>query len=260
MKSEKQYFRILFLLSVLLLLLNDFFLKAYYHNGFTGKLSDFAGLFALPYFLCILFPKRTKFNYITAGLLFIIWKSEMIEPILNYMQSMGIGMNRTIDYSDLSALLILPFSYAYWHSKSYHLVDVNVNFKPIVIGICSFAFIATSLPRAKGDIKLKSNLEIKLKAKKSDVVSKLELSEISKNKYHCTIKLPEQNSKITSSIILNQLDNGIINIKLDSILESETKGGLFFGSMDDELEFIEKLQVEDYEKLYLEEIAKLYTK
>ena len=34
-----------FLIGLSLLLTNDFVLKEQFHNGFTGKLSDFAGLF-----------------------------------------------------------------------------------------------------------------------------------------------------------------------------------------------------------------------
>ncbi len=50
-----------FLLSVLLLLLNDWLLKPLFHNDLTGKLSDLAGLFAFPFFLSAFFPahKRT---------------------------------------------------------------------------------------------------------------------------------------------------------------------------------------------------------
>ena len=39
------------LAAMLLLALNDAFLKHTFHNGLTGKLSDFAGCFALPLFI-----------------------------------------------------------------------------------------------------------------------------------------------------------------------------------------------------------------
>ena len=39
-----------FVVGLSLLLLNDLFLKARFHNPLTGKLSDFAGLFVFPLF------------------------------------------------------------------------------------------------------------------------------------------------------------------------------------------------------------------
>jgi hypothetical protein len=60
---------------------------------------------------------------------------------------------------------------------------------------------------------------------------------------------------------LKKLDNGLITIKLDSILESETRGGLFFGVSKDDIDFLDKLTIRDYEKIFLEkEITKLYEK
>ncbi len=40
----------LFIFVLFLLIINDFFLKAAFHNTFTGKLSDFSGLFIFPIF------------------------------------------------------------------------------------------------------------------------------------------------------------------------------------------------------------------
>jgi hypothetical protein len=48
--------------SIFLLLINDLYLKFEYHNYLTGKLSDFAGLFAFPYFFSCLIPKKDKTN------------------------------------------------------------------------------------------------------------------------------------------------------------------------------------------------------
>lgn len=49
-----------FLLALTLLLLNDFVLKETFANWFTGKLSDFAGLFVFPLFWITLFPNRKQ--------------------------------------------------------------------------------------------------------------------------------------------------------------------------------------------------------
>jgi len=59
-----------FLLGLFLLLLNDYFLKAVFHNWFTGKLSDFAGLFIFPLFWTALFPRYKKSIYYITAFLF----------------------------------------------------------------------------------------------------------------------------------------------------------------------------------------------
>jgi len=52
-----------FIIAVLLLVLNDWYLKETCPNVLTGKLSDFAGLFAFPFLLSALFPRRTVTVY-----------------------------------------------------------------------------------------------------------------------------------------------------------------------------------------------------
>lgn len=263
MKQNRKHLRGLFIISVIILIVNDIFLKSYYSNFFTGKLSDIAGLFAFPYFLSLLFPKKVKINYIGTAILFIVWKSELIQPILFFFQSIGIGFNRTIDYSDLVTLTILPISYLYWNSNINDYFVSNINFKPVVLLICVYSFIATSLPKVYKKIKLKSDLEITLKAKKQEVITKLKLEKNYGNfqDYNFVFILEKSASEITSTIKLKKLDNGLITIKLDSILESVTRGKLFFGVSEEDLEYIDKLTIRDYEKIFLEkEITKLYEK
>ena len=50
----------LLLLAVGMLLLNDFVLKAAFHNWVTGKLSDVAGLAAVTIFCCALWPRQVR--------------------------------------------------------------------------------------------------------------------------------------------------------------------------------------------------------
>jgi hypothetical protein len=51
-----------FLGCLFVLLFNDFVLKQQIHNGLTGKLSDFAGLFVFPLFLTALFPNCDRMS------------------------------------------------------------------------------------------------------------------------------------------------------------------------------------------------------
>src|SRR5882757_8978914 len=84
----------IFIPGLLLLALNDHYLKNHYPNWLTGKLSDFTGLLIFPMFLAFLFPQQAKspsselrsslllgrnlrsarLSLIT-GLFFIFWKS-----------------------------------------------------------------------------------------------------------------------------------------------------------------------------------------
>lgn len=102
-----------FLLSVFLLLLNDFYLKYTYHNWLTGKLSDVAGLFAFTVFLSTIFYKQKKEVIIIAvSLFFIWWKSPLSSSaILFFNEQLQIPIGRVIDYTDYIALAILPFIY-----------------------------------------------------------------------------------------------------------------------------------------------------
>src|SRR4051794_33419248 len=100
-----------FLTGLFLLLLNDLILKRQFHNGLTGKLSDFAGLFAFPLFWAAFFPRRKSLVYISTAVLFIFWKSAYSQPLIEGWNSLALfPIERTVDYGDLVALIILPLS------------------------------------------------------------------------------------------------------------------------------------------------------
>jgi len=132
-----------FLVALSVLLLNDFVLKLQFHNGFTGRLSDFAGLFILPLFWTALFP-RLKFSiYVLTAIVFIFWKSVYSQPVIeswNALHFFSIG--RTVDYSDLFSLVSLPMSFFYGIHASCIPSPRSVMY---VLGFISLiAFTATS--------------------------------------------------------------------------------------------------------------------
>ena len=260
MDINKQFYRFFFLLAVGILLLNDFFLKATFHNAITGKLSDVAGLFAFPYFISLVFPKKVKLNYIASVLLFIIWKWEGIEPLLQWFQSIGIGINRTVDYTDLYALAIVPLSYWYWFYPTKTIILLPRIAKPAIVCICSFAFIATSLPKQYGIVHLPSRLEIKTNRSKETLITKMELIEIDSIYFYTNLYLEDTDTEITYIVSLKENKNKEISIKLDSIREYvlESKS-LLFSIDEDDIETMEKFQVKDYERIFLErKIIPLY--
>ena len=141
-----------FLIGLFLLLLNDFYLKELYGNWFTGKLSDFAGLFIFPLFLSLFNSKRIWLNFVFTALFFVFWKSDLSTGFLFYLnQTLQTEFSRVVDYSDLVALFILPFSY--WYSEK--AKSINFQFlKPVIVCLSVFSFYATSAPDSVSDNQL----------------------------------------------------------------------------------------------------------
>ena len=125
MKSKPYYIFLhpFFLISLFLLLLNDISLKYEFNNGLTGKLSDFTGLFVFALFLIAFVPKFKIHVLIGCGLFFIWWKSVLSSSFINaWNDSMPIPIERVVDYSDLSALLVLPAAF----------IVSNKNYEPVI--------------------------------------------------------------------------------------------------------------------------------
>jgi hypothetical protein len=132
-----------FILSILLLLANDFFLKPWLANGFTGKLSDFAGLFAFPFFWAALVPRWRVSIYLGTAVAFTLWKSPVSEGLIagwNAVSPFQVG--RVVDASDLIALSILPLSY--WCSTKPRQVPGRRWRTAGLAAVSLFAFMATS--------------------------------------------------------------------------------------------------------------------
>ena len=132
-----------FIAGLTILLLNDFVLKELYVNWFTGKLSDFAGLFIFPLFWTAIFPKYKNHIFAFTALFFIYWKSQYSQALIDNWNMLGlIAVSRVVDYSDLLALLILP---AAFHVESNKEKKHNFRLSPIIpLFISTFAFAATS--------------------------------------------------------------------------------------------------------------------
>jgi hypothetical protein len=100
-----------FLLALLILVTNDLYLKWTFHNALTGKLSDFAGLFAFSVFGLALFPQHRRWIPWMAGGLFILWKTPLSTPLIEAWNACGIlPFHRVVDPGDLLALLVLPLA------------------------------------------------------------------------------------------------------------------------------------------------------
>jgi hypothetical protein len=137
-----------FIVGLMILLLNDHFLKAQFGNWFTGKLSDFAGLLIFPLFLKFVFPLSSRQAIGITFLGFLFWKSPFIQPMLDAYNTLGFwSLSRVVDYSDYLAFLMLPLSYyVLEHVADFRLrTGFNQQWQlNAVLTIAVFAFVATS--------------------------------------------------------------------------------------------------------------------
>lgn len=136
-----------FIFGLVTLLLNDFILKEVYRNWLTGKLSDFAGLFVFSLFWTALFPKHKNKIFIFTAIAFVFWKSLYSQALINTWNNIGLWViYRTVDYSDILALTILPLAY---HIETLKEKIVAIRITPFIpLIICVYAFVATSRPRS----------------------------------------------------------------------------------------------------------------
>lgn len=178
-----------FILSLSLLILNDWFFKTAFHNEITGKLSDFAGLFAFPFLLSILFPKHKKLVHILTGLLFIIWNSELSQVIIDYLNQLSIPVGRTIDITDSIALVSIFASYHCLNTKI--ALPLKPLFQKGLIMVSCLAFMATSLPPMEKREYVNIDKEYAFEFSKRELVSRLNMVQIKEvhriNKFSGTV-------------------------------------------------------------------------
>lgn len=169
MTRKSLMFHPVFLASLLILLFNDFYFKQAFSNGLTGKLSDFAGLIVFPIFIAHLFPNSKKWVSIVAGILFVIWKTPLVSPLIDILnQTLPFRIQRIIDYTDYWALIVLPFTHNFINNASktdfnnrYILRISEIGLTVLTLfAICATSYLGpTEIP--KGTIYIGKNYKIK---------------------------------------------------------------------------------------------------
>ncbi len=172
---------LIYFIGLTLLFFNDWVWKYQYHNWFTGKLSDFTGLMIFPIFVSLLFPKFKKQIVYATGIGFIIWKTPIVDGIIDFWNTYFFTIQRVVDYSDYIALIVLPLSYKIINSDGFDQLVENIKIKSSLIKqssfliISLFVFSSTSKFRPNypaGDILIQSSYKIELP--KQYVLEKLE--------------------------------------------------------------------------------------
>ncbi len=149
-----------FVVALAVLLLNDHVWKAEFHNFWTGKLSDFAGLYAFAWVGMSLLPRMKQQVPWLAAAAFICWKSPLVEPLLSGWNATDIWpLARVLDYGDWWAVAVLPlanrrfaglrgnaglWAKAGLWANAGRVRMLRAALQGLVLGVALFAFCATS--------------------------------------------------------------------------------------------------------------------
>ncbi|MBC8024414.1 MAG: hypothetical protein H7Y89_00335 [Steroidobacteraceae bacterium] len=138
-----------FLAALTMLLLNDFWLKSQFPGLITGKLSDFAGIAMIALPLLAMFPRHARAIYLAIAAAFLWWKSPLSGLFIAFANEvLPYRIGRVVDYSDLLALLVLPFCSLATRDVCAESGRLRRVLTIPVIAIAVFATAATSMPPA----------------------------------------------------------------------------------------------------------------
>jgi hypothetical protein len=135
-----------FIVALALLVLNDFALKPLFHNALTGKVSDFAGLFALTLFVMTLWPRQGRVAALAIAAAFTFWKTSYAEPLIEWLNvTLPFALGRVVDLTDLSALPMIPL--AIWTAPRLAACPLPRVIQLALVVVALVAFTATSRAR-----------------------------------------------------------------------------------------------------------------
>jgi len=98
-----------FVLALTTLVVNDTWLKSAWPGFVTGKLSDFAGIAVVALLALQGYPQRRMLMFGVIAAAFAWWKSPWSQSFIDAVNSVSpILIARTVDFTDLWALLIMP--------------------------------------------------------------------------------------------------------------------------------------------------------
>ena len=248
-----------FLIAVFLLIMNDFFLKHQFHNVLTGKLSDFVGLFAFPYFIS-LFSKRIKLIYFLTALFFMYWKIEASQPLIDYLNNVGFNLYRVVDYTDFMALLILPISYKY--RQELILLKTSRVINTLIILVSCFSFVATTQRRIHRPphvekLGMKSEKKIEVSLRKEHLWDGLGYEPLYLNNGYYIILEDSIGMETYYKTTIHEKNDSLITIQIDSILEY--RYSYFLYNIDSltrakALDRYRSMNSKDFEKIFEERI------
>ena len=220
-----------FVVSIILLFINDHFLKLYFHNWFTGKFSDFLGMIIFPLFLAYVFPKLRTFSILVSFILFIFWKSPFSEGFIDfYNQISPIAVTRVVDYTDFIAFvfLIIPFLLIKYDALLQPLKIRKIS--PALVLVPSvFVMMATSPPPyyrfgSNGLVSFQ-DYSFRMQKSKAEALDELKNRNILFKKD--TLKIIKRNNISSESLIMNGTDLKTLEVDKE-ILKKELERKIQF--------------------------------
>lgn len=250
----------LFVIGLAILLTNDFILKPLFHNFLTGKISDFVGLFIFPYFFSVFFKRQSKIIYLLTGFLFVIWKLSLSDSfIIWWNNNIFFQIDRVVDYTDLFALIVLPFSYYYLTNQNIFRTKIRYAFSSLIGAISIFSFCATSQPRQEFKLQIDTERQFTLPISKLELFKQLSYrygysDTIEKNlidtMFYCYFDIPEKWTSLSAIVKIKRVDDKQINLELDSVIAFDVTGRLFVGIDERNVDFIKSLTSKDFENYF----------
>ncbi len=260
--NESLLYKKWFLGAVFLLLLNDFFLKNQFHNVLTGKISDFVGLFAFPYFMS-LFTKRIKLVYFLTAIFFVYWKTGISQPFINLLNNLNLNIYRVVDYTDFIAFLVLPISYKY--RKEGISFKINKVINVFIVIISCFSFLATTQKRIHRaphveKLGMKSEKKLAIFLKKEHIWTGLGYEPLYINNGYYIILEDSIGIETHYKVTLHEKNDSLTTIKIDSILKYSYS--YFLHNTDSlgrsrVLDRYRSMKLTDFEKIFEERIKEI---
>ena len=161
-----------------------------------------------------------------------------------------------VDYTDLYALFILPFSFQYFQ-KQLSIEQKIGKYLIIPLGVISlFAIWATTLPREKVELNLAINEEFELEMSKTEFFNLIQAGHgysdtLNKNLTDSLFYLhfdivDESRIDVTALSTITSNDAITTKVRLDKILHGYITGGLFSGVDKDDVEHFKSISAEEF--------------
>lgn len=249
---KKSYLlNIVFITSLCILFVNDFWLKELFHNGITGKLSDVAGLIVFVLFFLAFFESRRLLVFVGTVVFFSWWKSPLSQGFIDGWNALPVfDMQRTVDYSDLICLLALvPLWFYRPKAITWNKQVEKWAFYPLTLST-AFMFFATSRMSSFFTEQMSIEQEIKVSKDRNAIKERLEQQQI--------VLIPTENvlfgkDTLEGYVIENLIINSDTIAKTFIGLEDRRKGGSVFVSrieFGDQIRMIETSSYKSVKKAY----------
>lgn len=150
-----------FVLGLVVLIVNDAWLKSAYPGLLSGKLSDFAGVAVVSFLRLAAWPGHPRLVFCGIVAAFAWWKSPLSQPLIEAVnQYLPLPIGRTVDYADLLAIVVIPFGVAVARRPAAFQVPGR-SFRQVLlvptVAATMLALMATSVLQTRQDYQIRQS-------------------------------------------------------------------------------------------------------